>query len=137
VATGRQQAEAVVAEAEGGGSTNNTTPADIPKLQKLDKAHTWSSRKKDNGILFGDSQLGTHAHKEYSAYLILILYQRGYDELDLFALQQSFMYWCSLMSSERHMGKVSFVNTSTLLMHKACGCDSEVPLDIDRSSACQ
>jgi hypothetical protein len=30
---------------------------------------------------------------------------RGYDELDLFALQQSFLYWCSLMYSKRHMEK--------------------------------
>jgi hypothetical protein len=55
----------------------------VPKLQKLDKAHTWSSRKKDNGILFGDLQLGTRKHNKVLSVLTLIFVPRGYDELDL------------------------------------------------------
>jgi hypothetical protein len=101
---------------------HNTTPADGSEIAEA-RQSAYMVKEERQWDTFRRSTIGhTHAHKVLGV-LTLIFVPRGYDELD-FAYRQSFMYSSSLMSSERHMGKVSFVNTSTLLMHKACGCDS-------------
>jgi aminopeptidase-like protein len=70
---------------------------------------------------FRRSTLGTHAHKEYSAYLTNFV-PRGYDELDL-CITTVILVLVFIDVLKTTYGKVSFVNTSTLLMHKAYGCD--------------
>jgi hypothetical protein len=68
------EAEAAAAEAAVAAPTTLRQRTDS-KLQKLDKAPYMVFKEERQWDTFRRSTIGTHAHKEYSAYLILILFQ--------------------------------------------------------------